>query len=100
MPSQAVKQMWKWTLDCNARTGAAFPIHLRDVPAGAVPRSVQVQSGVPRIWMEVDPSAPKKDVTLSCIGTGFGRVPDGEAYLGTVVQGAYVWHVYGPHVVE
>ena len=53
--------------------------------------------GVLVFWAEVETPAGNfsehEDVTLISIGTGWA-VPDASTYIGTVVHGELVWHVY------
>jgi hypothetical protein len=64
-------------------------------PRGSIPISVGVQDGRVCVWFETDPQEPVvSSFTLSIVGTGFGKVPEGKRFLGTVIDGRYVWHVY------
>lgn len=46
-------------------------------------------------WAQVNIDEPAEQVphTLHIIGTGH-TVPDNVAYIGSVIDGAFVWHVY------
>lgn len=45
------------------------------------------------VWCEVNPTAVKSLVDFQVFGTGW-EVPPGWTYVGTAVQGAYVWHLF------
>jgi hypothetical protein len=63
------------------------------IRAGADIRAVGVQ--LPRevcLWAEVPDDTPVQARTFTIIGTG-DDVPAG-AYVGTVFDGPFVWHIY------
>jgi hypothetical protein len=68
----------------------------REMPAGAVVRCVAMQGGVPRLWVEVDATAPLTARRFLAVGTGQPLPERALAYLGTflVDDGALVQHVY------
>jgi hypothetical protein len=93
-----VRTVWKYPLhlDLFANKDALTTFKL---PVGGKIRSVQMQAGCPTMWVEVvatDPM-PEADVTIAIVGTGH-EVPDNSFYLGTCIDGMFVWHFY--HVVE
>ena len=45
-------------------------------------------------WAEVDPSAKAWGRPFCTLPTG-AAVPDRQDHIGTVLDGIYVWHVYG-----
>ena len=61
---------------------------------GAKPLYIGKQNGITCVWAEVDPEAPEINATFFSVGTGHGAVPGRNTYLGTVIDGEYVWHVY------
>jgi hypothetical protein len=79
-----------------------FPLEVTDVQTVRMPRGarilcVQVQSGVPCLWAEVDPKAETELRTLRIYGTGH-PMAEGEQrnYVGTfqLVGMGLVFHVY------
>lgn len=54
----------------------------------------QMQNRLITLWAEVDASRPKRRVTVFIVGTGREVPCNAKHYLGTVQDGAYVWHVY------
>ena len=89
------KVVYKQVLqDINSKRGDLYPIEFY-APGDVVPLSVAVQNEMVCLWFECDPSQPKKINTVYCVGTGFGAIPDeGYSFIGTVVDGPYVWHLY------
>jgi hypothetical protein len=76
-----------------------YPFQIFDVvpiemPAAAVPLCVQLQDGVPCIWMQVDTSNPTVYRALRIFGTGREVESYGLAYVGSIQMGPYVWHIY------
>lgn len=90
-----MRKIWKYELDCNSiKEGQyvnEFKIHHR-----ATPLTVMTQDNKACLWCETEESEPL-DATLRVyvVGTGWGAVPAGVRYLGSVVMGSYVWHFYG-----
>ena len=67
-----------------------------EMPVGAKVLHVNVQRGVPCIWVEVDPSNEIETREFQVYGTGH-MIPDNSGtYLGTfmVDDGNYVFHIY------
>lgn len=68
-----------------------------EMPAGSEILHVGVQKGTPTVWAIVDPEettfAEKRIIEI--YGTGH-RIEDTEhsVYLGTVMDGPFVWHVF------
>ena len=54
--------------------------------------ALQVRSGEPQMWFEVDLSQSADTRKFFIVGTGWEF--DGGTYLGTFQEGAFVWHVY------
>ena len=79
-----------------------YPLETTDqqviqIPSGAFPLCVQVQSGVPCLWAMVDDSQPTEPYTFRVIGTG-RPINDAEGflYVGTyqLHGGALVFNVF------
>lgn len=67
------------------------------MPAGAEPMSFQMQGDVPTLWLLVDPKAPKVDLTMMVVGTGWPIKTDGVGalmFIGTVQFGRLVFHAF------
>ena len=67
------------------------------IPAHAEVLCVQVQRGMPCLWMLVDTyygDVGAKDRTFVIEGTGNEFEGHNIKYIGTVQQGVYVWHVF------
>jgi hypothetical protein len=69
------------------------------LPLGARPLSLQMQQGLPCVWVKVDPTMPLVDRSFQWIGTGHDF--DQEAtidYVGTLqVSDAFVFHLFEVH---
>lgn len=63
---------------------------------GAKPISVGLQDGEVRMWYEVDPKETRhEDVKFLVAWTGRAcEIQDNAVFLGTVVQGSLVHHIY------
>ena len=91
-----MRTVYKYPIYPNSVKGGAFPIEV-DAPVGAKPLFVGLQNRQCCLWMDVDPKQPSTMQTpLVCVGTGFGAIPDGASYFGSVVDDArgYVWHFF------
>lgn len=67
-------------------------VHI-DAPDTFKPLAVQMQSGVPCLWAEVDPDSRIVEHEFEVVGTGW-RVPDDGIHVGSWQGGSYVWHLY------
>lgn len=64
------------------------------LPAGYVILSVGLDpAGDVCVWARVNPAHPKEAVEFRIIGTG-QPVDARLAFLGTVLQGPWVWHIF------
>ena len=63
------------------------------VPYSCKVLSVQMQGDTPMLWAQVDPDGVPRSVKVHCIGTG-QEVPKHTYHIGTVQDGAYVWHFF------
>lgn len=89
--------VYKYPIDINARQ---YAIDLR-LPADAKVVAVQVQRGVPCVWIELNPAADLRGVhRFELIGTGHEISDDGARHVGTVLlaNGDLVLHVYHTHL--
>jgi hypothetical protein len=46
------------------------------------------------VWIEHDPAPEMKPVEWLIVGTGHSFDQTGKVHVGSVVDGAFVWHVY------
>ncbi len=56
-----------------------------------------MQNGKLCIWAEIDDTAPEREWIVTFVGTGWeldATIPDYAQYCGTVMDGAFVWHVF------
>lgn len=60
---------------------------------GARPKLVALQNGSPCLWAEVHKDSTSRKAQVLCVGTGWDA-PDDLEYLGTVLDGDFVWHFY------
>lgn len=88
-----MRTIWKAAVRPDSARGQALPV---EVPArrGARALTVGRQHDAVCVWFEVDDGEPPAPLNLWCVGTGFGAVPAGKRFLGTVVDGSHVWHFY------
>lgn len=83
------------------RTIWKFPLAIADTQvvamrSGAKVLAVQAQGDALCLWAIVDPDAPDEAVEFRIHGTGHPLPNDAHRYehVGTVQQGAFVWHVF------
>lgn len=87
------KQIWKFVLQVTTT-------QLVPIPYGGKILCVQMQNGVPCLWVMVDPEQDYTDRTIDIFGTGHDIVDlFTRTYIGTVQQmdGALIWHVFERH---
>ncbi len=84
-----MKTIWKFTLE---RTDA----QTINPPKGAVCRLVAVQHGELCAWLEVEAERITATWQIRIFGTGHNiGGAAGMQHLGSVIDGPFVWHVYG-----
>ena len=66
--------------------------------AGAKPLTVQMQHGYPTLWMLVNPENARMTYEVACFGTGEHVPPGSGEYIGTVQDGALVWHYFAQFI--
>lgn len=66
------------------------------LPSDAKIRSIQVQQDTICIWYEFEPNIERLDIkrTFLIIGTGHKFNEQNLEYIGTVLNGPFVWHIY------
>lgn len=65
-----------------------------EMPAGCKVLGLQMQRGVPALWVEIDPKEPMISYRIRMVGTGHDFDAYALHYLGTVQDGPLVWHYY------
>jgi hypothetical protein len=82
-----MKQIWKFPIGNEAQATIKMPIG-----ASILRIAVQKDSGL-CIWAFVDPELALEDRSFKLFGTGH-NVPGNFAYVGTVDEGPFVWHLF------
>jgi len=84
------RTIWKCQIPITNRS------HTVTLPGvGILPVHVAMQGEIPTMWVEVDPDAKKTwDIDYQWFGTG-QDIPGNAMYVGTVQDGALVFHLYG-----
>lgn len=77
--------IWKFALDKGVVVHA--PRNLKPLFYGLDPHCF------PAVWAEVDPLQPAVEHRFAVYGTGW-EIPELASYVGSMVNGAYVWHLY------
>jgi hypothetical protein len=83
-----MKTIWKFSLD--------DPMGSLQMPIGAEILCLQIQRGVPCIWVKVDDSAKVERRTFIVVGTGHKLSVNANKYIGTFQEanGDLIWHVF------
>ena len=84
-----MKTIWKYVV----------PVGLGDnleisIPKGYKVLTVQMQGGVPTIWVELDPLNPEVSAYFRWIGTGHNLPDYSTSYIGTVQIDWIVLHLF------
>lgn len=88
-----MKTIYSTPIGCDSIRDKAMEIAV-DIQIGAKPISVAKTKDGIKVYWEVEPERLKVTTYLYCVGTGYGAVPEGKIFLGTVVDGSFVWHLY------
>jgi hypothetical protein len=82
-----MRVMWKFPFDVAPRFSVQMP---------AVHRvcAVQLQGGVPCMWVLVDHASAVETVWFRVVGTGHQFDLDGLGFVGTFQQAPFVWHLF------
>lgn len=86
------KTVWKWRLRID-------DTQVLNMPKGAKVLWVAMQDGRACLWAEVDEYAPVEKRRIEIRGTGH-PLPAPIDYLGSVIQGPFVWHIYEMPIVH
>lgn len=69
-------------------------VNLIKMPQGAKVLCFKMQGNVPCIWAMVDIVQASVERKFAVVGTGWDFDPAGLEYVGTVIDGIYVWHLF------
>lgn len=83
-----MKQVWKFSF-LSPESHQIF-----NVPRGAKVLSVDLQSNIICIWMLVDPKNLLVEREFRVVGTGWDTDREAHEFVGTVIDGPFVWHVF------
>jgi len=69
---------------------------LVELPVGAVVLNFNFQNGAPFIWclVDADPNVQRETRHFAVFGTGWVIETIFAKYIGTTLEGIYVWHCY------
>lgn len=76
-----------------------FPFEIKDtfslkMPAGSRILHVALQGDVPCMWALCKASNPEITRQFRIHGTGHSNIELDEIYVGTIMDGAFVWHIF------
>lgn len=85
-----MKAIWKYPIQITGIQVISAPKDAKPVHVGLDPQ------GTPCIWALGTPEEEKDDITILMFGTGHPIHPTitEKEHIGTIVQGAFVWHVF------
>lgn len=86
------RTVWKYPLPLLLVYGPGT-IGVVELPVKARFLRFAMQNGTPTLWCEVMPLAPMITREFCVVGTG-QTIPVGAEWVGTCLDGAYVWHLY------
>ena len=89
-----MKTIWKARIREHAKYGIVWEINI-PAPLGAKALSVGLQEDQITVWFEVDTDQPMGRLRLFAAGTGRDGVPNNCRFIGTVIEGEHVFHIYG-----
>jgi hypothetical protein len=85
----------KYTMTNKGNVDLGQADQIFDIPGLLRPLHVGMQNGNVTLWVAVEESKSFFPYKLSVRLIGTGRnTPDDYIYLGTVMDGEYVWHVF------
>jgi hypothetical protein len=91
------RRIWRFPISPNSMLDDLYHIEVvmpKNAKVLHVGLDPQAPHGQPSIWAEVDPKEPKVPRLFYSVGTGHGVVPLGCKFIGTVITGPYVFHIY------
>ena len=84
-----VKHVYKYELSKNSEVKIRIHDNAKIIHIGLDPHHILC------IWAEVDITMPMSEYTFFIVGTGH-LVPEGVQHFASVMDGAFMWHVYRP----
>lgn len=85
--AKMLKTIWKFPL-------AVADVQHVSLPSGAKVVHMDVQNGMPCMWVLLDPNMPTKQWEVLCFGTGHEVLASADRHIGTVLVGQFVWHYF------
>jgi len=85
-----METIWKYELEITDRQSIEMPEFCELL-------SVQVQNGVPCLWVKVNTDIPENLVTIVIYGTGHPIKEVGLKFIDTFQVGELVFHVFRQH---
>jgi hypothetical protein len=82
-----MKRIWKFPLKITDRQTITVPMFHKIL-------TVQMQNGVPTVWVLVDPETEEIQVEFTIVGTGNPTDVSACDYVGSVQERGFVWHVF------
>lgn len=83
-----MRTVWKYVIPIDGG------IHEFVVPLDAELAHVgQQEQGYVTMWLVIDSEQPKQVARFQVVGTGF-PIPENWEHVGTVQEGAFVWHLF------
>jgi hypothetical protein len=79
--------IWKYQFDVSDAVTITMPSYAKLLHVG-------VQLGRLTVWALVDPEEKMVKRTIRIFGTGHPIPEDEIGYVGTVIQGMFVWHIF------
>ena len=81
-----MKTIYKYKLDGGRTTTLELPELARVIHCA-------IQGDEYCIWVRVDTDAPKVKRSFTIVGTGW-EIEDSLGHVGTILDGAFVWHIF------
>lgn len=88
-----MKTIWKYPIHVRDTVAIEMPKEAHFLPTVATARLEYGEHGLV-VWAEVDPDQPTETRILYVVGTGNPMPEHPKQYLGTAIDGRFVWHVY------
>lgn len=79
--------IWKFPIDLTEQVKVSMP-------RGARPLHFANQEGQFAVWALVWPDNPVEDRRFQVFGTGHPIIGGGLTYIGTCLDGPFVWHLF------
>jgi len=86
--NESDKTIWKYELI------TIFGIQEIAMPSGSVILTLQLQNGIPCLWVLVEPDKPIEKVIIKVLATEGSDIISLRKYIGTYQIGGLVFHVF------